>query len=142
MCAAAASSCRPTIAVTWLTRDALPVTGRSVEAAWAGLYRSAHTALAAAGHRSTNDPAIEANPTKVGAIVPNLDTALNLHAGTLSVIVESPSHSFAGKRRDGTPAPTDPLLLLDAHLTLFTATFDYLADTGGLAAWATAGKAR
>ena len=117
-----------------------PVTGRIVEPAWAGLYRRVHTALAVAGHRSTADPAIEADPANVAPIVPSLDTILNLHTGTLSVIVESPSHSFNGTRRDGTPAPTDPLLLLDAHLVLFTSTFDYLTDTGGLAAWATAGK--
>jgi len=119
-----------------------PVTGRTVEAAWAGLYRQTHTALATAGHRSTTDPAIEADPAKIGPIVPNLDTVINLHAGTLSVIVESPSHSYSGLRRDGTPAPKDPLLLLDAHLVLFTAAFDYLADTGGLAIWAAASKAK
>lgn len=58
------------------------------------------------------------------------------------MIVESPSHSFTGFRRDGTPAPTDPVLLLDAHLVLFTSTFNYLADTGGLAAWGAASKAK
>ena len=117
-----------------------PVTGRSVEAAWAGLYRQTHTALAAAGHRSTTDPAIEADPAKTNPIGPNLDTIINLHTNTLCALVESPSHSFGGFRRDGTPAPTDPLILLDAHLILFTATFDYLADTGGLAIWAAARK--
>ncbi|NQW99951.1 hypothetical protein HQ447_04775 [bacterium] len=110
--------------------------GPSVEAAWARLYRKTHTALAAAGLRSTTDPAIEADPSKVGPIGPNLDTAINLHTATLCALVESPSHSFIGKRRDGTPTPEDPRLLLDAHLVLFTATFDYLADTGGLAVWA------
>ena len=75
-------------------------------------------------------------------IVPNLDTVINLHAGTLCTLVESPSHSFGGKRRDGTPAPTEPLLLLDAHLRLFTDAFDYLADTGGLAVWTATSKAR
>ncbi len=108
---------------------------RSVEAAWAGLYRKSHTALAAAGLKSTTDPAVEANPSRVGPIGPNLDTAINLHAATLCVLVESPSHSFIGKRSDGSPTPADPLLLLDAHLVLFTATFDYLAETGGLAVW-------
>ena len=116
--------------------------GRSVEAAWAGLYRQTHTALAAAGLRSTNDPVLEADPAKTSPIGSNLDTIINLHTNTLCALVESPSHSFGGFRRDGTPAPTDPLLLLDAHLILFTATFDYLADTGGLAAWGTTGKAK
>lgn len=110
--------------------------GASVEAAWAGLYQRSHTALAAAGLRSTTDPAIEADPSNVGPIGPNLDTAINLHTATLCALVESPSHSFIGKRRDGTPTPEDPRLLLDAHLVLFTANFDYLADTGGLAVWA------
>ena len=119
-----------------------PVTGRTVEAAWAGLYHKVHTGLATAGLRSTADAAIEADPAKVRPIVANLDTVINLHAGTLCTLVESPSHSFGGKRRDGTPAPTEPLLLLDAHFRLFTDAFDYLADTGGLTVWAAASKAK
>lgn len=107
-----------------------------------GCGRHAHTALTIAGHRSTDDLAREADPTNIPPIVPNLDTAINLHAGTLSALVESPSHSRAGRRRDGTPAPTDTILLLDAHLVLVRATFDYLADTGGLVAWATGKDAK
>ncbi|MBC8101048.1 MAG: hypothetical protein H7Z41_00490 [Cytophagales bacterium] len=117
-----------------------PITGRNVEAAWEGLYRQVNTALTVAGLRSTTDVAVEADPTQAPPIVPNLDTAINFHTGTLSVLIESPSHSWAGRRRDGTPAPTDPLLLLDAHLVLFRAAFDYLADTGGLATWTGAAK--
>ena len=116
------------------------VTGRFVESAWAGLYRKVHSTLTTEGFRSTTEVSVEADPAQAPPFVPNLDTALNLHANTLSVLVESPSHSWSGRRRDGTPAPTDPLLLLDAHLALFRATFDYLADTGGLSAWAAAEK--
>lgn len=90
---------------------------------------------------SSKTTTMEADPTDAAPIVPNLDTAINLHAGTLSVLVESPSHSWAGRRRDGTPALTDPILVLDAHLVLFQSAFDYLAETGGLSSWkATAEK--
>lgn len=109
--------------------------GRAVVPAWTELYRRVHSALAVAGHRSTTDPATESDPALTSSFGQNLDTAINLHAGTLSAIIESPSVSFAGKRRDGTPAPSDPLALLDAHLVMFTAAFDFVADTGGLPAW-------
>jgi len=52
------------------------------------------------------------------------------------------SHSYSGQRRDGTPPPTEPMLMLDAHLRLFTDTFEYLADTGGLAVRTATTKAR
>jgi len=51
-------------------------------------------------------------------------------------MIESPSLAFAGKRRDGSTAPADAPGVLDAHLVImFTAAFDYAADTGGLPAW-------
>lgn len=109
--------------------------GSTLVPAWTALYRRVHSALAVGGYRSTNDPEVESNVAHTASFGQNLDTAINLHAGTLSAMIESPSVSFAGKRRDGTPAPSDPLDLLDAHLLLFTEVFEYIAETGGLPAW-------
>jgi hypothetical protein len=103
--------------------------------AWTELHRRVHSALAVAGHRSTTDPAVESNVALTSSFGQNLNTALNLHSGTLCVMIESPSVAFAGKRRDGSPAPSDAQGVLDAHVVMFTAAFDYVADTGGLPAW-------
>jgi hypothetical protein len=107
----------------------------ALEPAWADLYRRVHSSLAIAGHRSTTDPVAESDLTLTSSFGQNLDTAINFHAGTLSAMIESPSVSFAEKRRDGTPVFSDPLKLIDAHLCIFTAAFDYVVDTGGLPAW-------
>jgi hypothetical protein len=109
--------------------------GSALVPAWTELYRRVHSALAVAGHRSTTNPVVESDLAHTSSFGQNLDTAINLNAGTLSAMIESPSVSFAGKRRDGTPAPSDPLKLLDAHLVMFTTAFNYVTDTGGLPAW-------
>ncbi|OGV73327.1 MAG: hypothetical protein A3K19_14340 [Lentisphaerae bacterium RIFOXYB12_FULL_65_16] len=99
------------------------------------LYRHVHTTLALAGCQSTNDPAVEADPTRPALSHFNLDTALNLHCGALSTVVEFPSHGFAGTRRDGTVVRQTPEMILDAGLVLQQAAMQFLADTGGRQRW-------
>ncbi len=100
------------------------------------LYRAVHTALTEAGLQSTKDVALEASPPKKGTPRMNLDTALNLHCGALAVLIESPSHSFAGKNRAGEVAKHTPEQLVDAHLVAFEAGMTFLAERGGRAQWA------
>ncbi len=65
----------------------------------------------------------------------NFDTALNLHCGALSVVVESPSHTFDGKTTDGTLALHTPEMLLDAQLICHQESMRFLVETGGRSKW-------
>lgn len=99
------------------------------------LYKYVHTRLAKEGLQNTANPEVEANPGRAPAGAYNLDAALNLHCGALSVVVESPSHSFSGKTRDGKVAFHTPERLLDAQLFCHTEAMRFLAETGGRSRW-------
>lgn len=99
------------------------------------LFRYVHSELAVQGLQYTKDPATETDLKKVPLSVYNLDTALNLHSGALSVVVESPSHAFSGKNRKGEAARMTPEMLLDAQLICHQQAIKFLAETGGRAAW-------
>ena len=115
-----------------------PATERRLEPVYEDLYREVHTALALAGLQGTKDPAIEAaNPGRGNALL-NLDSALNMHCGVLSVLIESPSHSFAGHSREGAVVRHTADQLLDAQLVAYQAGFRFLADKGGRVRWAPA----
>ena len=108
-----------------------PVLDKTFEA----LYVWVHSALALQGHQGTKEPAIEADLTRVPKGVYNLDAALNLHCGTLSVVVESPSHSFSGTNRAGEPVLQTPEMILDAQLACHQEAMKFLAETGGRSKW-------
>lgn len=113
-----------------------PATERRLEAVYEELYRTVHTALAVGGLQGTKDPAIEAaNPGRGNALL-NLDSALNMHSGVLAVLIESPSHSFAGHSREGAVVRHTADQLLDAQLTAYQAGFQFLAERGGRVRWA------
>jgi hypothetical protein len=57
------------------------------------LYRRVISRLTRAGLQRTDDVAAEADPAREQLSSFNLDTALNLRCGSLSVLVESPSHA-------------------------------------------------
>jgi len=120
----------------YYTRMLRPVVEDALAHAFDGLYRSVHTALAQAGLQATSDPDTEANPARAPKSVYNLDTALNLHCGALSVVVESPSHGYAGTNKRGDQVRQSADQLLDAQLCVQEAAIKYLADTGGRARWA------
>lgn len=100
------------------------------------LYQHVHTVLALAGLQGTKDPAIEAAKPKRGNALVNLDAALNMHCGVLSVVIESPSHSFAGRNRQGEVVPHSADQLVDAQLTAYQAGLEFLATKGGRSKWA------
>jgi len=75
------------------------------------------------------------NPQRAERGVYNLDTALNLHCGALSVVVESPSHNFDGKTSNGALALHTPDMLLDAQLFCHQEAMRFLAETGGRSKW-------
>ena len=99
------------------------------------LYVWVHSALAVQGHQDTKDPGIEADPTRVPRGGYNLDAALNLHCGALSVLVELPSHSFSGTNRAGEPVLQTAEMILDAQLACHQEAMKFLAETGGRSRW-------
>ena len=113
-----------------------PAAELRLDAVYEELYRTVHTALALAGLQGTKAPAIEAAKPKRGNALVNLDAALNMHCGVLSVVIESPSHSFAGRNRQGEVVPHSADMLLDAQLVAYQAGLGFLADNGGRAKWA------
>ena len=87
------------------------------------------------GLQASDDAKIEADPGRETASPFNLDSALNLHCGSLSLVVESPSHTFSTRKRTGELFFHTPDHLLDAQLTCHQEAMGLLAETGGRARW-------
>ena len=100
------------------------------------LYRAVHTALAVEGLQETRDPKIEATPPTRPHGPMHLEPALNLHCGVLPVLIEAPSHSFAGHNRKGEAVPHSADMLLNGQLVCYQAGLAFLADHGGRVKWA------
>jgi len=99
------------------------------------LFTNVMTALTQNGLQDTKDPEVEANPKRVKQGQFNLDGALNMHCGALSVVVESPSHGFSGKNRRGERALLTPDMLLDSQLICHREAMRFLSETGGRSRW-------
>jgi hypothetical protein len=99
------------------------------------LYRFVHTGLTISGLQSTGDTAIESDPERTSPGTYNLDGALNLHCGALSVVVEAPCHGFSGTNRAGEAVMQTPQMLLDAELSVHLGAMKFLSSTGGRSKW-------
>ncbi len=99
------------------------------------LYQYIHKRLAIEGLQRTKDPEKETDSRRAGLGVYNIDTALNLHCGALSVTVESPSHGFSGKNNLGEAAVHTPEMLLDAQLICHQEAMRFLVKSGGRSHW-------
>ena len=99
------------------------------------LYTYVHSGLAQHELQNTKDPKIAADLSGVPNGVYNLDGALNLHCGALSVVVESPSHGFSGKNNAGEAVLQTPDMLLDAQLVCHQEAMRFLVETGGRSVW-------
>ncbi len=104
------------------------------------LFTHVHTRLAIEGLQETSDPEIEADPKRIGEGGYNLDGALNLHCGALSVVVESPSHSFSGVNSKGEWAVLTPDMLIDAQLFIHLEAMKFLVKSGGRSVWTPSGN--
>ncbi len=113
-----------------------PAMETKLDPVYVELYREVHTALTNAGLQDTKDPAIEAAKPGHGNALLALDTVLNMNCGVLGVLIEAPSHSFAGRNRKGVPVRHTPDMLVDSQLVAFQAGFKFLADRGGRVQWA------
>ncbi len=99
------------------------------------LYKYVHSRLALEGLQHTKDPLIEADPSRAPVGKFNLDGALNLHCGALSVVVESPSHSFSTMNRNKEIAFLTPDMLLDSQLLCHLEAMRFLVESGGRSKW-------
>ena len=91
--------------------------------------------MALEGLQHTKNPLIEADPSRAPKGKFNLDGALNLHCGALSVVVESPSHSFSTKNSKNEIAFLTPDMLLDSQLICHLEAMRFLAESGGRSKW-------
>jgi len=98
-------------------------------------YSRLLTKLTEAKLQASDDAKVTANPSRERMSVYNLDTALNLHCGSLSILIESPSHNFSGAKRNGEPFFHTPDNLLDAQLIAHQEALRFLLETGGRSRW-------
>jgi hypothetical protein len=100
------------------------------------LFTYVNSRWALEGFMNTKDPIIEANPKRAKQSSYNLDTALNLHCGALSVVVENPSHGFTEKNFER----LTPDMIVDGQLFCYLESMRFVAETGGRSAWASGHK--
>lgn len=113
-----------------------PFMAADMDRAFDGLYRQVHAGLALEGLQGTMDPEAEGDPAFAPRGRYNLDTALNLHCGSLVALYENPSHSYSGANSRGKTVVHTPDRILDGQLVLCREAFRYLAGTGGRCRWA------
>jgi hypothetical protein len=99
------------------------------------LYSRVMSRLTEAGLQATGNVSVEADPKRERLQGYNLDTALNLHCGALSITVESPSHNFSTAKKGGEPFFHTPLHLLEAQLLCHQESMKFVAETGGRSRW-------
>jgi hypothetical protein len=111
--------------------------------AFEGLFRAVQTRLTERGLQETEDAVREADPSRVAVPSPyNLDSALSLHCGALSVVIESPSHAASTAKRGGKPFIFTPDDLIDAQLLCHQEAMKYLLATGGRSRWTPSKRSR
>ncbi|MCL2743525.1 MAG: hypothetical protein FWE67_06725 [Planctomycetaceae bacterium] len=98
------------------------------------LYRYVHKRLTIENLQGIKDIELIDPSKALGSGAYNIDTALNLHCGALSVTVESPSHAFSRKTSRGL-VEHSPEMLLDAQLFCHLEAIRFLAETGGRSKW-------
>lgn len=99
------------------------------------LYRTINTRLTLENLRGSDDVAFETDPSDASIKDYNLSTALNLHCGALSVVIESACHGFSGTNLKGAPSIHTPEMLVDAQLIAHQESMRFLLQTGGRAKW-------
>ncbi|TFG67478.1 MAG: hypothetical protein E4H27_08950 [Anaerolineales bacterium] len=98
-------------------------------------YTRIHARLARDGYQSTADENLEANPATQKMSPFNLDSALNMHCGALTILIEAPCHGFSGSDRAGNLVVQTPDDILDAQLICHMENMRFLLETGGTWRW-------
>ena len=112
-----------------------PFAEPALDATFEALYRKVHSTLTILGMQGTNDPEAETDLSRVPKGAYNLDAAINLHCGALSVVIESPAHGFSGYDRTGEIVMQTPEMILDAQLVCHQEAMKFLAESGGRSQW-------
>ena len=99
------------------------------------LYRYVNSAFAVNGLLSTDDPKIASDPNRAEMAPFNLDGALNLHCGALSVVVETPSHGFSTIDGSGKTFIMTPDMIVDAQIICHREAMRFLVESGGRSVW-------
>ncbi|MBE8723269.1 M14 family metallopeptidase [Sphingobacterium pedocola] len=99
------------------------------------LYQTINTRLTTQNLRGSTDIALETDPAGADMKGYNLSTALNLHCGALSVVIESACHGFSGTNLSGAPSLHSPQMLVDAQLIAHQESLRFLLQSGGRAQW-------
>jgi hypothetical protein len=114
-----------------------PFTDPSLMPAFDQLFRRVQGRLATEGLQATRDSRIEGDASRSPEVSPyNLDTALSLHCGALSVVVESPSHGFTSAMTGNALRPFSPDELVDCQLFIHSEAQRFLGETGSRTNWA------
>jgi hypothetical protein len=114
-----------------------PFTDPALMPAYDQLFRRVQGRLATEGLQETRNPAVEGNPSRwKEPFTYNLDTALSLHCGGLSVVIESPSHGCSTAKQNGKIRRFTPEDLVDTQLLLHLEAQKFLSETGGRTRWA------
>ncbi len=107
---------------------------------WIALYEAVHTKLTQEGLQKSNnienisiDAARKASSINLSRY--NLNTALNLHCGSLCVTVEDASHGYSGVYDNGDPVVQTPEKILRSELIAHQEAMKFLYKTGGKAKW-------
>ncbi len=112
-----------------------PFSEPELQPAFDRLFRQVHTRLTVEGLQATSDVERQANPGRRKMSTYNIDTALNLNCGALSVTVETPSHNFSTGKRNGEPFRHEPKNIVKAHLLAHLEAMRFVAESGGRAGW-------
>jgi hypothetical protein len=120
----------------YYARMHVPVMEEALRPAFNGLYRAVHTALVRAGMQGSSDLSVEADPSRTQGFGYNLDTVLDYNCGALSVVVEAPSHAYAGRNQRGEVVRHSADQLVDEALLVQQEAMSYLVAAGGRSRWA------
>jgi zinc carboxypeptidase len=108
-----------------------PFSEPALQPVFDALFRQVHGRLAREGLQSSGDVAQRSNPERRKMSVYNLDTALNLNCGGLSITVESPSHNYSTGKRNGEEFTHTPEMIVRAHLLTHAEAMGFVAESGG-----------
>lgn len=111
-----------------------PFSEQSLQPMFDSIYTRIHARLCLEGLLRTMDTQKESDPSKVKAGSFNLNSALNLHCGTLCVTVESPSHGY-DRYEDYSTSKHTPNLLLDSHFFCHIEAMRFLVESDGRSKW-------
>ncbi len=103
-----------------------PLTVVNAQPAFDAFYRQLKTRLTEENLQSSTDVSFEADPERVKCGGFNLDTALNMHSGALSIVIESPGHGYGGTHRTGEPVAHPPEVLLEMQMIAYEEALKFL----------------